>query len=92
VVLRGAEIAADRALAIALVDEVTDRADDVDAVVNAAVASLSQVSGVELAVRRRLLIEAPTTSFEDALGTHLAACDRELLRTARIRDHGQVAR
>jgi isomerase DpgB len=27
-----------------------------------------------------LLLEAPATSFEDALGTHLAACDRTLRR------------
>ncbi len=32
----------------------------------------------DLAIRRRLLLEALSTSYEDALGTHLAACDREL--------------
>lgn len=31
-----------------------------------------------LAVRRRLVLEAPAHSYEDSLGTHLAACDRSL--------------
>jgi len=34
--------------------------------------------GAELAIRRQLMLEAMTTSFEDALGAHLAACDRAL--------------
>jgi isomerase DpgB len=34
----------------------------------------------ELAVRRRLLLEAPSATFEDALGAHLAACDRLMRR------------
>ena len=29
-------------------------------------------------LRRRLLLDAGYTSFEDALGAHLAACDRAL--------------
>ncbi|WSM37962.1 enoyl-CoA hydratase/isomerase family protein (plasmid) [Streptomyces cellulosae] len=36
--------------------------------------------GTELAIRRRLLEEASTATFEDALGRHLAACDRLLRR------------
>lgn len=80
VVLRGAVITAARAEQIGLVDEI---ADDLAGALDVAVSSLGQVSGVELAVRRRLLNEAATTSFEDALGPHLAACDRELLRVRR---------
>ncbi|GAA2728966.1 enoyl-CoA-hydratase DpgB [Actinocorallia aurantiaca] len=38
------------------------------------------LAGSELAIRRRLLLEAATTSFEEALGAHLAACDRTLRR------------
>jgi isomerase DpgB len=34
--------------------------------------------GAELAIRRQLMLEAMTTTFEDALGAHLAACDRVL--------------
>lgn len=38
------------------------------------------VAPQEASMRRRLLLEACSTSFEDALGTHLAACDRDLRR------------
>jgi isomerase DpgB len=37
-------------------------------------------TGDELAIRRRLLLDATTVSFEEALGPHLAACDRSLRR------------
>ena len=40
------------------------------------------VEGAELAIRRQLMLEAPTATFEDALGVHLAACDRSLRRLA----------
>jgi len=36
--------------------------------------------GAELAIRRRLMLEATSTPYEEALGTQLAACDRELRR------------
>lgn len=77
IVLGGVELTAERAVAIGLIDEVTD---EPQAVLDEALAALRTVSGPELAVRRRLLLEAPDTTFEDALGTHLAACDRELRR------------
>jgi isomerase DpgB len=34
--------------------------------------------GAEVAIRRQLMLQAMTTTFEDALGSHLAACDRAL--------------
>jgi isomerase DpgB len=37
-------------------------------------------AGAELAIRRQLMDEASWMSFEDALGPHLAACDRALRR------------
>ena len=40
-----------------------------------------ELSGKEAGIRRQLLFDAGTTSFEDALGAHLAACDRAV-RTA----------
>ncbi|MBB5121696.1 enoyl-CoA-hydratase DpgB [Streptomyces eurocidicus] len=76
-VLTDAAIPAGHALDLALVDEVVD---DTRAAVDAAVARLSGVPGSELALRRRLLAEAVTTGYEEALGSHLAACDRELRR------------
>jgi len=35
--------------------------------------------------QRQLMLEATAASFEDALGTHLAACDRTLRRVRRER-------
>ncbi len=78
-VLFGTAIAADDALALHLVDTLAD--DEASAV--AAVADLTgSTPGAELAIRRQLMLDAPTMSFEEALGRHLAACDRELRRTA----------
>ncbi len=45
------------------------------------VAALLAAAGPGLAVRRQLMLDATTTSFEEALGRHLAACDRVLRRT-----------
>ncbi len=42
----------------------------------------SAADGGELAIRRQLMLEASAASFEDALGVHLAACDRTLRRAA----------
>jgi isomerase DpgB len=77
-VLHGAEITAARALQLDLVDVVTD---DVPGALSTAGRLLTQTPGPELAIRRRLLLEASSASFEDALGAHLAACDRELRRS-----------
>jgi isomerase DpgB len=74
-VLFGTPIDTATALAAHLLDEVTaDVAGALKTMVRIAAAS----SGPELAVRRRLLLEAGTVGFEDALGAHLAACDRML--------------
>lgn len=74
-VLFGQEISGTRAVELGVLDELTD---DVDRAVDASVTLARGVAGTELAIRRRLLLDATTTSFEDALGTHLAACDRTL--------------
>jgi isomerase DpgB len=76
-VLWGAEITAARAGEIGLVDEVSS---DLAESVRVATVWLGRLAGPELAIRRQLLLEAPGASFEDALGPHLAACDRELRR------------
>jgi isomerase DpgB len=41
-------------------------------------------AGRELAIRRRLLLDATTTSFDEALGMHLAACDRTLRQVSEL--------
>jgi isomerase DpgB len=77
--LLGAPIDATEAHALRLVDEVVDD----PAAALAALAGLADgIAGKELAIRRQLVFDAGRTSFEDALGTHLAACDRALRRGA----------
>jgi isomerase DpgB len=71
----GTPISAADAQAIGVVDEV---ADDATAAIAAAAQSAAAMRGDEFAIRRQLMQEALTTSFEDALGVHLAACDRAL--------------
>jgi isomerase DpgB len=78
-VLFGTPIAAADALAWNIVDEVTDDLEDAQA---AAVRLAAAFSGTELAIRRQLMHDAPTASFEDLLGVHLAACDRALRQVA----------
>ena len=78
-VLFEAEVPADRALELGLVEEVVpDPAERIAAIVKQARGR----SGTELAIRRRLLLDAVTTPFEESLGTHLAACDRVQRRKA----------
>ncbi|MEV4517459.1 enoyl-CoA-hydratase DpgB [Dactylosporangium sp. NPDC049525] len=73
--LFGDPIGARDALALQLLDEVTD---DVTGALDAVAGLTGNLSGPELAIRRQLMIDAGTTSFEEALGVHLAACDRTL--------------
>lgn len=77
-VLFGTPIGAAAAQAIGVVDEVTG---DSAVAIEKAMA-VAATRGAELAVRRQLMQEALTTSYEDALGVHLAACDRALRRLA----------
>jgi isomerase DpgB len=77
-VLFGAPIEAAEALDLRLIDEV---ADDPAATLAAVADRLGAFSGKELAIRRQLMFDAATTSFEDALGSYLAACDRTLRAT-----------
>lgn len=78
-VLWGTQLSVGRAVDVGLVDEVVD---DLDDAVRAATVWLGRDAGSELAVRRQLLLEAAVTGYEEALGVHLAACDRELRRRA----------
>ncbi|WP_212818784.1 enoyl-CoA-hydratase DpgB [Polymorphospora rubra] len=76
-VLLGAPIDAGEAVAVGLVDVVTDEPGSVLAQVAAAAGG---VAGKELAIRRQLMLEAAGREFDEALGSHLAACDRALRR------------
>ncbi|MYZ14396.1 MULTISPECIES: enoyl-CoA-hydratase DpgB [unclassified Streptomyces] len=77
--LFGRPVQAAEALALGVVDELTD---DPAAAVAAAAALVGDLSGKEIAIRRQLMFDAATTGFEDALGAHLAACDRALRQGA----------
>lgn len=76
--LSHSDITAERAADLGLLDEIVD---DVVASLDRLETSLGSLDGEEFALRRRLLLDAPNTSFEDALGIHLAACDRALRRS-----------
>jgi isomerase DpgB len=76
-VLLGVPIEAADAVALHLLDRVTDDpAGELAAMAGAA----GLISPRELAIRRQLMFEASARTFEDALGSHLAACDRVLRR------------
>ncbi|MFI2612169.1 enoyl-CoA-hydratase DpgB [Kitasatospora sp. NPDC018619] len=77
-VLFGAEVGAAEGAELGLFDRVVEDRAAVGAVVEDVAARLGGLVGGELAIRRRLLLDATTTSFEESLGAHLAACDRTL--------------
>jgi isomerase DpgB len=82
VALFGADVSAIQAAELGLVDEVVD---DVKARATSFVESLAVGINADIAVRRRLLLEAAATTFENALGSHLAACDRLMRSIQRLK-------
>lgn len=80
-VLLGAQLDAQDSAGLGIVDEIRD---DPDKALVAVAEAVGPLYGRELAVRRRLMLDAATSSFEDALGCHLAACDRTLRRAAAL--------
>jgi isomerase DpgB len=78
-VLFGVPIVAADAVAMRLIDELTS---DTPGALAAAEEFAEAIPGAELAIRRQLMLDAPAVSFEDALGAHLAACDRVLRRAS----------
>jgi isomerase DpgB len=79
-VLFGRPIDTAEAQALGIIDEV---ADDPATAVTAVAQLVGDLSGREVAVRRQLMLDATTTSFEEALGMYLGACDRALRRGSR---------
>ncbi|MFD3588187.1 enoyl-CoA-hydratase DpgB [Streptomyces sp. NPDC058683] len=77
-VLFGHPLTAAKAMELGLLDEIAAVA---PAALAEAAAAAGLRSGRELAIRRQLMRDAATTSFEEALGAHLAACDRMLRQT-----------
>jgi isomerase DpgB len=80
-VLFGTPISANEAADLHLVDECVDDRDAGSALL-AAAEMAATFSSRELAIRRQLMFDASTTNFEEALGSHLAACDRTLRRAS----------
>lgn len=85
-ILFGRPIDAHESAGLGLVDEV---AEDPDKVLAAIAERVRTLSGSELAIRRRLMSDAAFTGFEDALGRHLAACDRMLRRAPARTPHDE---
>jgi isomerase DpgB len=75
VALFGTELGAPRACEWGLLDEIVE---DTVSRCREVLGTFSGMSGKEVSIRRQLLFDASATSFEDALGSHLAACDRAL--------------
>lgn len=79
--LFGGEFSADAAVRIGLVDEISS---DIQASVGAMTDRFRDISGRDVAVQRQLMLEAPMTAYETALGTHMAAAERTLRATDRL--------
>ncbi|WP_280267358.1 enoyl-CoA-hydratase DpgB [Nocardia wallacei] len=79
-VVQGRGLSAEAAVERGLVDVVATDAEAEAGAIQAGLALFEPAVGSEVAIRRRLLLDAMTTRFEDALGAHLAASDRTLRR------------
>lgn len=66
-----------RALELGLIDRGAETAEEAEAVARTVTGHLADR---ETALRRQLIAEAETAEYDEALGVHLAACDRELRR------------
>lgn len=74
-ILFGTPVLADQALELHLLDQVVD---DPANALSDFVETVMSSTHAKPAIRRQLMLDATTTSFEEALGRHLAACDRVL--------------
>lgn len=77
IVMWGVDIPVARACELGLIDQVSE---DLEEALHTATVLTGRISDQETAVRRQLLLEAASVGYDDALGIHLAACDRELRR------------
>ncbi|MFF7938602.1 enoyl-CoA-hydratase DpgB [Nocardia gamkensis] len=79
--IQGRSLSAAQALEHGLIDAVIGgNAEAENGAVQAGLALFESAVGTEIAIRRRLVLDAAVTRFEDALGAHLAASDRTLRR------------
>ncbi|MFS8197594.1 enoyl-CoA-hydratase DpgB [Streptomyces sp. CWNU-52B] len=82
IVLWDSAISLADATELGIIDQVSD---DLTEAIHTAAVLRGRLSDRETRIRRRLLEEAASAEYQDALGAHLAACDRELRR---LRDSG----
>jgi isomerase DpgB len=69
------QLTSSSALSMGIADEVVD---DFDMALNRLAVFLDVAPISDYAIRRRLMQDSQSLTFEDALGAHLAACDRAL--------------
>lgn len=77
------DIGVQRALDMGLIDDIHENTESALQIV---ISRLNANAGAEIAIRRQLILETASTTFEDAVGTYLASCDRELRRLHTQRD------
>lgn len=77
-VLLGRALRAPEAAALSLLDEVVEDLGSAMRTAGSVAGRLNGHQGRDVAVRRRLMLDAAVTGYEEALGAHLAACDRAL--------------
>lgn len=77
--LVGITLGADEAYQLGLVDEISESEVDV---LDRALAKFGDAPTSELAIRRRLILEAQALEYDNALGAYLAACARNRIRTS----------
>ncbi len=77
--LSTAELPASDAQGLGLIDVISEYPQDI---VEKLLGARAATSGDAYAIRRRLIKEAASTTYEEALGHHLAACDRVLRSSA----------
>jgi len=76
--LDGSDISAQRGLELSIIDQIVDDLQDE----NFAALLLSYVPSHDFPTWRRLMLDGASSSFDEALGAHLAACDRALRRSS----------
>jgi isomerase DpgB len=81
--LTGRELSLECCLRMGLIDVVENQS---AGAIDTQIHGMNHPSGEDLAIRRQLLTEALSTPYEEAIGTHLAACDRELRRIRELHD------
>jgi len=77
IVLWQPSLTAEGCYSAGLVDELNE---NLQGAAHNVISRIDGKKGAELAIRKRLILEAESSPYDEALGTHLAACDRELRR------------